>query len=289
MLEVKPGIWFIEGENGGRYPYAHSLYLEGDDNILIDTGAGARLETLAEKTGKVLLTHYHRDHVTLNPVFNKSSFAIHEKDAPGVESIEGFYLLSGLDRVDIEAYWKMVRQSGFASTKITHYLEDGDVIENGRFTIKTLHFPGHTAGHCGFLVEEYELIFSADIDLTSFGPWYGNTTSDPDQFRGSIRRLRSLSPKMLITGHSKPTSRKISEKLIAYESVLDQRDQKIVDELKIQPSTIEQLASRKIIYRRHNGQDVLLFFEKSMIEKHLNSLINKGIVKEYEGKYYVKS
>jgi len=288
LLEVKPGVWFIEGENGGRYPYAHSLYLRGAVNILIDTGAGSKLEALKEKTDKVLLTHYHRDHVTLNPIFSKPSFAIHKKDAPGVESIEGFYQLSGLDQVDIEAYWKMVRQSGFVNTKITNYLEDGDMIENGRITIKTLHLPGHTAGHCGFLIEEYELIFSADIDLTSFGPWYGNTTSDPDQFRESIRRLRSLNPKMLITGHSKPTSRKISEKLTAYESVLDQRDQKIVDELKIKPSTTAQLALRKIIYRRHNSQDALLFFEKSMIEKHIKSLINRGILEEAEGKYYVK-
>ncbi len=278
MLKVKPGIWFIEGENRGRYPYAHSLYIEGDNNILIDTGAGAGLEPLTEKTSHVLLTHYHRDHVTFNPLFHKAFFAIHSKDAPGVESLEGFYQLSGLDRVELEAYWKMVRQSGFTATKIAHYLADGDIIDNGRFKLKTLHLPGHTAGHCGFLLEDYELVFAADIDLTSFGPWYGNIDSDPDQFRQSIKLLRSLNPKLLITGHSRPTTSRISEKLSLYESVLDQREEIIINELKKTPLTADQLAEKRIIYRRHNGQEILFFFEKVMINKHLESLANRGVV-----------
>jgi len=286
-LEVRPGIWFIAGENGGRYPYAHSLYIEGDNNILIDTGAGAGLKQLTEKTSHVLLTHYHRDHVTLNPLFHKASFAIHGNDAPGVESLEGFYQLSGLDRVDLEAYWKMVRQSGFVATKIDHYLDDGDVIDTGRFKIKALHLPGHTSGHCGFLLEDYEIVYAADIDLTSFGPWYGNIKSDPDQFRQSIKRLLSLKPKLLLTGHSRPITKRISEKLSLYESVLDQREEIIINELKESPLTVEQLAEKNIIYRNHNGRKILFFFEKVMLNKHLQSLAHRGVVAKLDDQRYV--
>jgi len=101
VREIRPGIWFIEGENRGRYPFAHSLYVDGEEKILIDTGAGEMLEELSGITGQVVLSHYHRDHVTRNYLFNNAKFFIHRDDAPGVESAEGFYRLSGLNQVDL--------------------------------------------------------------------------------------------------------------------------------------------------------------------------------------------
>ena len=288
MQEIKPGIWFVEGENRGRYPYAHSLYIEGDMKTLIDTGAGRELEQLFGKTEQVLLTHYHRDHVTHNPAFENARFAIHQLDAPGVESLEGFYRLSGLDQVDVEAYWKMVRQAGFIPTSIHSYLEDGDYLDTGRYRLQTLHLPGHTGGHCGFLIEEYGLLFAADLDITSFGPWYGNTTSDPDQFRSSIERVRSLKPEILVTGHHRPVTKKIDLILENYGKILDQRDDRIITALKEKPMTLKTLAAENIIYKAHHGQEVLIFFEKVMIEKHLKSLNKRGIVVNNQGVYYLR-
>ena len=287
MKEIRPGVWFVEAENKGRYPYAHSLYLEGEENLLIDTGAGSVLVELAAKTEQVVLSHYHRDHVTFNYLFSGASFSIHREDAPGVESLEGFLRLSGLGQVGIEAYWKMVRQIDFSATEVDRYHDDGDYFDLGRLKVRVLHCPGHTPGHCGFLVEEYNLIYASDIDLTAFGPWYGNPSSDPDQFRLSIRRLRDLKPELLVTSHNTPVANKIDQKLAAYEAVLDQRDEAILAVLKEKPATLEQLAAKKIIYRRHFGQEILRFFEKSMISKHLESLLKREMIARSEEGFFV--
>ncbi len=286
MKEIRPGVWFIKAENKGRYPYSHSLYLEGEENLLIDTGAGAFLEEFSAKTGQVVLSHYHRDHVSYNHLFKESTFSIHKDDAAGVESREGFLRLSGLHQVDIMSYWKMVKQKKFSATKIDVYLNDGDCFDLGYLKIKVLHLPGHTPGHCGFLIENYNTVFASDIDLTRFGPWYGNASSDLSQFRQSIRRLRSLKPELLITGHSSPVAENIDHKLNNYESVLEQRDEAIITILKEKPSTLDELSTKNIIYHRHYGQEALLYFERNMIQKHLESLLNREMATKTENGLY---
>lgn len=278
MKEIRPGIWFVEGENRGRYPYAHSLFIEGEESLLIDTGVGPALEALAPKTRQVVLSHFHRDHVARNHIFTDARFAMHRADAPGVETAEGFYSLSGLNQFNIEAYWKIVNQIKFKPTKIDRYLEEGDLLDTGQITVKILHLPGHTPGHCGYLVEKYGFIFATDIDLTDFGPWYGNPGSDPGQFRSSIQKIRALKPEMIATGHSTPTIKEIDRKLARYEEFLDRRDQKIMGALKAKPLTLAELTDKKYIYRRHFGQEVLRYFEEQMVLKHLNNLVAQGLV-----------
>jgi glyoxylase-like metal-dependent hydrolase (beta-lactamase superfamily II) len=286
LNEIRPGIWFIEGENRGCYPFAHSLLIESENNILIDTGAGEGLKNLVQKIRQVVLSHYHRDHVTCNDLFKDARFAIHQIDAPGVETAEGFYRLSGLNQVDYEAYWKMVKQINFTPTIIDQYLQEGDLVGSGKTLFKVLHLPGHTPGHCGYLFEEYGFVFASDIDLTTFGPWYGNPTSDLEKFRSSIRRLRKLKPELIATGHSLPIAKDIDRKLAAFEGVLDQRDEKIMAALKTKPMSLDQLTAKKYIYRRHNGQDILRYFEETMVLKHLESLINRSMVlRTSEGLY----
>ncbi len=277
MKEIRPGIWFVEGDNRGRYPYAHSLFIEGEESLLIDTGVGPALKSLVPRTRQVVLSHFHRDHVAGNHLFAGASFAIHRADAPGVENAEHFFRLSGLDRFNIEAYWKMVSQTGYQPTEIDRYLEDGDLVDTGRLALQVLHLPGHTAGHCGYLIAEYGFIFATDIDLTAFGPWYGNPVSDLGQFRASISKLRALKPELIATGHSMPFTKNIDSKLAAYAEVLDRRDQKILDAIKGKPLTLAELAEKKFIYRRHNGQELLRYFEEQMVRKHLESLIKRKL------------
>lgn len=286
MKQLADGVWFIEAANRGRYPNAHSLYLEGVVNTLIDTGAGPVLEDLVERTDQVVLSHYHRDHVAYNHLFRNIDFAIHEADAAGVESADEFYRLSGLDRVDIEAYWKIVNQVDFTATKIKQRFSDGDYIEQGMLNVKVLHLPGHTPGHCGFLIEKHNLVFAADIDLTGFGPWYGNPSSDLNQFRQSIQRLRSIKPEQLVTGHSMPITKNIDQRLTEYESVLDHREDSILKLLRKRSQNLEQLVDHKIIYGHHYGQEVLRFFERNMIAQHLESMVGRGMVAKTENGSY---
>ncbi|MEW5783740.1 MAG: MBL fold metallo-hydrolase [Bacillota bacterium] len=279
MEEIKPGVWFVAAGNGGRYPFAHSLYLAGRNRTLIDTGAGPVLEQLVGRVDQVLLSHYHRDHLTGNVLFREAPFLIHPLDAPAVQTEQGFFQLSGVDRIAGGAFWEIVRQSGFKATAIAGLFKDGDCLESGSLTVRVLHAPGHTPGHCAFLIEEYELIFAADIDLTPFGPWYGNVSSDLEQFKRSIRRIRDLKPRLLLSAHCMPVTSGITARLDRFAAVIEQRDEALFEQLRRKPQTLTQLVDQKMIYGRHpQPASLYRFFEETMLRKHLDGLIEKGLV-----------
>lgn len=282
MEEIKPGVWIIYGENRGRFPFAHSLYLKGEHRVLVDTGAGRSLLQLAGKVDRIYLSHYHRDHVAANSLFAGASFFIHPLDAPGLLSEEGFNRLTGLQGIG-QPYWDILNQKGFEATPAAGRHREGDRIDLGGLTLRVLHTPGHTPGHCAFLVEEYGLLFAADIDLSAFGPWYGNVSSDPEQFVESVQRLRMLNARVVLTSHSRPVTADIDRQMERYAAVIEQRHEMIYGLLRRGAMTLEQLIDLKPIYRRHpKPVPVYRFFEGVMLKKHLTILQNRGAV-DYAG------
>ena len=279
MEEIRPGVWVVYAENKGRFPFAHSLYLEGRQRALIDTGAGKGLQQLVGKVDRVFLSHFHRDHVAGNDLFSGASFSIHPLDEPGVTSVEGFYRLTGLIRFD-RLYWATLNQERFTATPVAETHREGDRIDLGGLTLRVVHTPGHTPGHCAFLVEEYNLLFTADIDLSSFGPWYGNDSSDLEQFQRSVDQVRSLKPGLLVSSHSPPVTADIDRRLEQYGAAMEQRHELVYRLLSREAMTLEQLIDLKPIYGRHpEPAPVYRFFEGNMLKKHLALLLAAGLVR----------
>ena len=61
--------------------------------------------------------------------------------------------------------------------------------------------PGHTAGHCALLVEPEGVAFIGDIDLTGFGPYYGDASSSLSDFRRTLARVADIPAKVWVTSH----------------------------------------------------------------------------------------
>ena len=70
-------------------------------------------------------------------------------------------------------------------------------------------------------------------------------------------------------------AKNIDSKLAAYAEVLDRRDQKILTAITEKPMTLAEITAKKFIYRRHNGQEVVRYFEEPMVRKHLESLVKR--------------
>jgi len=143
-----------------------------------------------------------------------------------------------------------------------------------------IHAPGHTPGHIALFEPQSRLLFSGDVDLSPFGPWYGNLSSDPEMFIESIRCLIKLNPKVLATSHSGIVTDNIPERLHEYLNKFELREEQILQQL-CASKTIEDLVDRKIIYHRFpEPQRLYRFFEEVMVRKHLQYLVRQGKVYE---------
>ena len=254
----------IEAPNSGKYPYSHSLLI--GKTCLIDTGAGEILKEL--KVDWILNTHWHEDHIAMNWIGEK--VMAHYLDAEAIESYKEFEKRYGIGEMA-----KLF--VNFEFCKVNRTFDDGEQFEFEGIPIEVLHTPGHSAGHCCFVVDE-KVLFLGDIDLTSFGPWYGCLDCDLRDFVLSIKRLIKEVDRrdvmLAVPSHGNPVygRENIVEKLKNYMEKIFERDRRINDALKAGKDPV----GKGIIYRRiPEPKEVFISFEKIMVEKHLTTSLDE--------------
>ena len=129
----------------------------GDDVDLILM----ELAALKLKVKYIINTHGHFDHVGGNKRMKEVTAApilIHAADAPMLAQLSQAATAFGL--------------SSENSPPADRFLEEGDTIEVGNITLKTLHTPGHTPGGISFYTEGVvfvgDTLFNASIGRTDF-------------------------------------------------------------------------------------------------------------------------
>jgi len=278
FTKLRDGLYFLRGEHEGRFPYSNGLLIEGKQRVLVDSGCGSvvRKEILASGGADVIInTHYHFDHTYGNRYFPEAEIWAHTIDALAIESHAVFDLFTGLGKVG-EIPGKEAFPGGMQVRKVARTLRGGEVLDFGSFKLQVLHTPGHTPGHISLYEPEEGILFAGDIDLSSFGPWYGNVQSDIEDFEASIESLIQLKPRVLVTSHVDIVTANIEERLREYAAKIGERDERILKFLG-NGKTLEELLEAKLIFRKHpDPQKLYRFFEQVMLEKHLQRLLRQG-------------
>ncbi len=268
-MKLSDGIYLIEGENHGRYPFCNCIFIK-NGRCLLDSGAGESISSLNPEV--IINSHWHEDHIPKNCIAKR--VLAHELDANAIENFEEFKRRYGIgDFVKIFV--------NFEFCKVSETFGDGDILEFG-VDIETIHTPGHSLGHCCFLIDG-EILYLGDIDLTSFGPWYGCLDCNVDDFVTSIRKVRKIVEKgveIAVPSHGPAVfgKEKILSSLDRYLEKIFEREERI-KELGFKNSDFrklgfeESLVGRGIIYKKlPEPKEVYGHFEKVMIEKHLERL-----------------
>ena len=281
MIELKPNIYYLPGENNSRFPYCACLYLRGKKlRVLIDAGMGAKNLAPAKEMGidLLILTHCHIDHRLTRKEILDVPVWCHESEAVFFEDREYFFTAMGLKRSGLDLAGLFDFAHGMFDTKIDHQLTDGERIDLGDISLETIHTPGHTPGHLGFFIPEHDLLFAGDIDLTSFGPFYGHDFADISDFLSSIEKLKKIQAKMVVSGHAGPFNENLPEKFYAYGEVIHSRDRLLMEKLS-RPKSIEDFKGSNLFYKAYpDFPDLIRWFELVHIEKHLARLESMGKV-----------
>jgi glyoxylase-like metal-dependent hydrolase (beta-lactamase superfamily II) len=296
-LEVRAfgPIKFIPGKKGGRYPYCHSLVIEGEETWVVDPAGDKdylrRLARTRRVTG-VFISHFHEDHQKYNYLFPEARFYVPAAEVEAFRSVEAALDFMGLDDPQAREYWGeiMVRQFNFRPLENLFPYQPGQRFRQGEITLEVIPAPGHTPGHSCFYFPEQELIFLADVDLTPFGPWYGDKTSSLEDFETTLERLASFEARTYITAHEQGvfSREEFQSALPAYRQTIAARDDRILEMLKT-PKTVKQLAHRHFFYGKPKDPPFIYHhIESQMLNRHLERLLNQGRVSQTDGAYQVK-
>ena len=166
---------------------------------------------------------------------------------------------------------------GMKDCNPTYSYDEKSVFDVGDVTLLPIHTPGHTIDHYCFYEPNEKILFSFDIDLTSFGPWYGHRESRIPEFKDSIKRLKKLDIKTLVSSHRSIVTDHIYEQLDSFYQKFEERTEKIRVLLHEGVRTIDQFIERKPIYGNFPYAEPLLrFWEGEMIKKHIVELQQQG-------------
>ena len=201
-------IRFICGDNGGKYPFNHSLYLEGKNaRVIIDPSCGLqKLSDLKKQDGvdQVWLSHWHEDHMGFLNLFDNCTLRISERDFPPLTNMGIFLDWYGIKEKQLRELWEniMLNNFNYHPQKEASFLQDEENIELGSLAVHVIATPGHTPGHLSFFFPDEEILFLGDYDLTSFGPWYGDVYSSIDETIKSIHKLKSIPARRWVASHN---------------------------------------------------------------------------------------
>jgi ribonuclease/clavin/mitogillin len=246
-------------------PYEPNVYLvvDGDSAVIIDGGledeaaANERLTYLKNLGGPrvelVALTHHHRDHAG------------------------GAFLLAAVTGAPVRMHAEEERLLR-DDLKRRHpdrfgpSLVDGETLPVGRFRLRVILTPGHSAGHLCFFLEDEAVLFSGDnvlgLGTTAIPP---PPAGDMALYVRSLERMKELDASLLCPGHGPPVReprRKIQE-LIDHRR---EREEQLLSLLGDGESSVAALVRR--IYPELSPQ--LVGMAKGQVIAHLCKLRDEG-------------
>ena len=302
-IEIEPHVHLVRGENNARFPEANSLLIDDEILTLVDAGSSMNsLEVTLRDLGhevsdidRIVLTHFHIDHKGHAADIQKIAeceVICHPMAEIGVKTFEGMVEFYGIGGHQYFDDWKKLLAWRFnhviTNYEVTGIFEDGKPINCGETELIPIHLPGHTIDHTCFGINGLETILLVDIDLTRFGPWYGNAVSDIEEFKKSVQRVIELKPKVGISSHLvDPVSDNLNERLRTYYSIFDEREERILENISNGIDTLHKLTHKPTIYPRI-PLPAYLVFEQFMLEKHLELLLKYDRIAEEDGKYTIE-
>lgn len=280
------------GAGGGKYPDNNALLIEGDGStMLVDPSLGvrARGRSALPAVDLVLLSHCHEDHTAALPLFRDAPVYVHEEDLPGLLDFDGFLGIFGVEPERHEEYGHFLKTTFFYEPRPDAVpFRDGDLFDlGGGVSVRAIHTPGHTRGHCALLIEPDGVLFLGDIDLTGFGPYYGDAWSDLEAFERSLELVRDIEAMHYVTGHHiglLADREAFLARLDRYVERIADRERRLLEYL-AEPRTMDDIVAHRFVYRPHDEGDGIAKAERWSMQLHLDRLQRAGQV-ECEGPTY---
>jgi glyoxylase-like metal-dependent hydrolase (beta-lactamase superfamily II) len=286
-------VTVLFGHEQGKYPDGNSVLVRGvGGSVLIDPALSVRSAVPSLRVDTVLLTHTHEDHAAGLSAVEAGEIRVHDADLAALRSVDDLMRLYG---VPAEVWPQMtefvVERFHFEGWPHATGLSDGEIIDLGDVTVRVVHAPGHTSGHSVFLVESDDgtrVVATGDIDLTTFGPYYGDASSSLEAFEATLEMMRDLQADHYVTFHHKGVidgHEAFSAAILQYAAVFGRRQQNLLALLDT-PLTFDDLVVQGIVYRA--GTRPPLFgesVERRSIQQHLDRLLADDVV-HTDGRQY---
>ncbi len=281
------------GEKSGKYPDGNQVLVRGGEcRVAFDTPLVAnRIGAEFDGVDLVILGHVHEDHMAGLHRLPGVPVQVHPADLDAARSWDGLARHFGY-RDEVLAGMRARLEEEFhyqPRPDACVYPDDSRWDLGGGVHVRAQHLPGHTAGHCALLVENEGLAFIGDIDLSGFGPYYGDATSNLADFRRTLAEVARLDARAWVTSHHRGviTDRDFFlASLAAFAGKLDERRDRLLVMLAAGPLSLDELVRQRLLYPPEYEAPSVDCIERRTISMHLDELLADGGVRQFDdGRY----
>lgn len=280
------------GAKSGKYPDGNLVIVRGaDTSVAFDTPLVAnRVADELRTVDLVVQGHAHEDHQAGLHLIPSTPIQVHHADLAAVQSWDGMARHYGYAETVVSSMRTMIERDFFFVERpdATAYDDGASWDLGGGVRVRAFHMPGHTSGHTVLLCEPDGVAFIGDIDLTGFGPYYGDATSSLAQFRRTLVEVEKIPARTWVTSHHKAVVRdrdQFVSMLAAFRGKIDERDDAILATIGSEARSFEQIAQRRYLYPQDYGPLWVDDVERNCLRQHLQALVESGRLRSDDGMY----
>ena len=153
---------------------------------------------------KLVLTHYHSDHVFGNQIFKDCQIVSSRAMATEMRKVAAAYWTrekledTAKTRPDI---YRKLDINNLEITFPTEVFNESVTLEDEGFEIIVKKVGGHTAGSAYVYFPAERVLFAGDLIFAHTFPWGGDPTVDPDKWIDALKEFWRLDIQKIVPGH----------------------------------------------------------------------------------------
>jgi len=267
--KITDKITYVEPDSMARFTSCAGIIVQSKKKLMIDMNMGAK-ETPGlieqENPDAAIITHYHLDHSIWTrhvSAFSDAVIFIPEAEAPYLTSLD-YVIEQTAGSSSAADKWKdfVANYLGYTPLKTYEGYNDQTSFADLAPELVLVETPGHSPSHTSFYFPDEKILFSGDMGLDRFGPWYGWMDCNIKQIVESILRLDGLAVNLILTSHGGLLKKGIQKQWAKSIHHIWQREEKIIQKL-------EAGMTRQDII-----QQGVFFKDKEKVAKPMNFFLN---------------
>ena len=287
---VTDRIIYVEPDSMANFSSCAGIIIRSKGKVFIDMNLGPE-ETpkllMQENPDAAVITHFHLDHSVWTRYvadYSKALVLIPEKEEPCLTSLD-FVIAHTAGPFGMAEKWKdfVVNHLFYRPLTVYDCYSEKTSFHHLVPEMVVLDTPGHSPSHTSFYFPDDKILFSGDVGLDRFGPWYGWADCNIKTIVESLLRLDGLQVELILTSHGGMIKNKIRNAFLKSIRHILEREEKIIRKLD-KGMTKQDIIAQGIFYPhtkkiREPMKSFVTMWDTAMFNHHEALIKEGGLVK----------
>ncbi len=254
----------------------------------MNMGANQTPQLLKEESPDAcIITHYHLDHsIWTRHVkdYSNATLFIPKSEENYLTSLE-FVIEHTAGMLGVGDLWQdfVVNTLGYRALDGYECYDEKSVFTQYAPELVLIETPGHSPGHTSFYFPDEKILFSGDMGLDRFGPWYGWADCRIPDIVESILKLDGLDVDLVLTSHGGILKKDIQKAWAGLIDRIIQREKRIVQQLE-KGMTKEEIILKGVFFSNKEKvkspmKQFLNMWDRSMYNHHESLICDGGLIR----------